>query len=237
MGRLSGEDFILLPRPYRMIPKMIPLHGRHRQCKMTHYNPQRHHRCSLRLPGYDYTQPGAYIVTVVTHGRECLFGEIQEGVMRLNRFGEIVIRAWLDLPGHYPHAALDAFICMPNHVHGIVILRDDTGRGGSVQGKVISQAETPAGTTPLPENAQTRPYDTTRHGLPEIIRALKSFSARRINHLRHTPGVPVWQRNYYEHIVRDEIGVSRIRQYILENPVHWIEDRENPQKIGKSYGN
>ena len=85
-------------------------------------DPQRHHRRSIRLPGYVYSQPGAYFVTMVTQGRELLFGEIAGGEMRLNRYSDIVRRGWEDLPRHYPYAVMDAFICMPNHVHGIVIL-------------------------------------------------------------------------------------------------------------------
>jgi REP element-mobilizing transposase RayT len=182
-----------------------------------HYDPTLHHRRSIRLKGYDYSQPGAYFVTLVVHQRQCLFGEILVGVMRLNRYGEIVRQAWLDLPRHYPHALLDVFICMPNHVHGIVVLRDD-GRGGSAQGKISLPSEVPAGETSLPDNAQTRPYGATRHGLPEIIRALKSFSGRRINQLRNTTGTPLWQRNYFEHIIRDEDEFQRIAAYIRDNP-------------------
>jgi REP element-mobilizing transposase RayT len=190
------------------------------------YDPTLHHRRSIRLKGYDYSQPGAYFVTLVVHQRQCLFGEILDGVMRLNRYGEIVRRAWLDLPRHYPHALLDVFICMPNHVHGIVVLHDD-GRGGSAQGKISMPSEVPAGETSLPEYAQTRPYGAIRHGLPEIIRAFKSFSARRINHLRNTSGTPLWQRNYYERIIRDEDEFQRIAAYIRDNPSRWNDDQEN----------
>ena len=90
------------------------------------------------------------------------------------------------------------------------------------------QSGSSSGETYLPEDAQTRPYKATRHGLPEIIRAFKSFSARRINTLRHTPGTPVWQRNYSEHIIRDEKEMDAIRQYILNNPQQWELDPENP---------
>jgi len=104
---------------------------------MTPYDPQIHHRRSIRLPGYDYTQPGAYFVTLVTSGRE-----------------------WVHLPRHYPHAVLDAFMCMPNHVHGIVILRDDAGRGGSVPSKIVTPSKARSGELCAPDNAQTRPYET-----------------------------------------------------------------------------
>ena len=174
------------------------------------YNPQVHHRRSIRLKGYDYTQPGAYFVTMVTQGRECLLGEVAGTEIRLLRSGTIAQRAWLDLPRHYPHVQLDEFCIMPNHLHGIVVLTNDR-RGGSIQVK-----------EGMSDSNQTRPY------LPEIVRAFKSFSARRINALRHTPGIPVWQRNYYEHIVRDEAEWERIRAYIRDNPRRWAQDHENP---------
>ena len=102
---------------------------------------------------------------------------------------------------------------MPNHIHGIVVISDHDAAAGLVG----------AGLRPAPTEPVGR-----RHGLPEIIRAFKGFSARRVNALRGTPGAPVWQRNYYEHIIRDEIDLDRIRQYILDNPLRWEEDRENP---------
>jgi len=93
-----------------------------------HYDPQRHHRRSIRLRGYDYTQPGAYYVTIVTQERECLFGEVVDGKMRLNRAGQVARREWERLPCRFPHIRLDAFIVMPNHIHGIIII-DHAGRG------------------------------------------------------------------------------------------------------------
>jgi len=89
------------------------------------------HRRSLRLPGYDYSQPGAYFVTVVTHGRACLFGEVVEGEMCLNEFGRIVEAVWFDLPRHYPNVELGAFRIMPNHAHAVIVLFDNyVGKGG-----------------------------------------------------------------------------------------------------------
>ncbi len=161
------------------------------------FDPQKHHRRSIRLQGYDYSQAGAYFVTIVAWQREMLFGDIVDGEMVLNRFGQIVRDAWFDLPNHYPHVELGAFIVMPNHVHAIVVLVDD-GRGGSfMSGGTNLPDESHAGIDSVPNN-QTRPYVTAkpRHGLPEIVRAFKSFSAKRINRLRRTDGIPVWQRNY-----------------------------------------
>jgi putative transposase len=166
------------------------------------FDPKIHHRHSIRLKGYDYAQAGLYFVTVVTRGRVPLFGEILDGEMHLNRCGEIVQRAWFDLPRHYSNAELGAFVIMPNHVHGIIILDDDR-RGGSASGRAPESDRTITGLGTLLEETETRPYGKY-HGLSEIVRAFKSFSARRINRSRRLPGVPVWQRNYYEHIIRNQ---------------------------------
>ena len=157
------------------------------------YNPNLHHRRSIRLPGYDYSQSGAYYVTICTAARECLFGEVLNGAMRLNSFGNIARGEWLGLPRRCPGVKVDAFVVMPNHVHGIVWV---TNR--------------------------------TRHALSEIVRRFKTRAARRINERRKMTGTPLWQRDYYEHIVRDEDDLNRIRQYIIDNPVTWEEDAENP---------
>lgn len=161
------------------------------------FDPNIHHRRSIRLRGYDYSQAGAYFVTMVTHRREYLFGDVVDGEMRLNRFGQIAQRAWFDLPKHYPHVELGAFCIMPNHVHAVIVLIDDTVE--------------------------------TRHPLSEIVRAFKSFSARRINKLRQMQGIPVWQRDYYEHIIRNAKEHDRIDSYITSNPANWMRDSQNPE--------
>ncbi len=173
------------------------------------YDPTKHHRHSIRLRGYDYALSGAYFITIVSKNRECILGEIVNGEMHLNDFGSIVQSCWDDLPRHYPHVMLDAFAVMPNHAHGIVVLHGDGFVG--------------AGLRPAPTAATI----AKRHPLPEIVRAFKSFAARRINELCDTTGTSVWQRNYYEHIVRDEDELNRIRYYIETNPVRWELDREN----------
>jgi REP element-mobilizing transposase RayT len=173
------------------------------------YDPDKHHRRSVRLRDYDYTQAGAYFVTICTYRRVCLFGDMVNGCMQLNDCGQIVTAHWDDLVNHYPHVELDVFVVMPNHVHGIIVLTDNVG----------------AGLKPAPTTT------TRHHGLPEIVRGFKTFSSRRINYLRKMPGQPVWQRNYYEHVIRSEEELDRIRQYILDNPAKWPEDGENPQNV------
>lgn len=122
---------------------------------MEKFDPQIHHRRSIRLKGYDYSQAGAYFVTMVAWQREALFGEIVNGEIELNRYGQIVLNAWFDLPRHYRYVELRAFVVMPNHVHGIVIL-DGNGRGGSV-GNYSEPDKTIAGKSLVPEVTQTRP--------------------------------------------------------------------------------
>ncbi len=162
-------------------------------------NPDSHHRRSLRLKGYDYSQAGAYFVTICTHGKECLFGEVIGSEMEVNEIGQKVQAVWDGLPVHYPHVATDAFVVMPNHVHGVVVI-----------------------------GAGLKPAPTKRHGLFEIVRAFKTFSARRINESRETSGTPVWQRNYYEHVIRNDADYNRIAEYVANNPQRWTEDVLHP---------
>ena len=179
------------------------------------WEPDRRRR-SIRLKGYDYTRPGAYFVTLCAHERACLFGAIVDGAMRLNGYGEVVREEWLRTAALHSHVELDAFVVMPNHMHGIIIITGDT-----VGARCI---------VPLPP-PQTESFGKPVPGsIPTLIRLFKAAATRRINHLRGTPGAPVWQRNYYEHIVRSEDGLRRIREYISTNPIRWDDDPENPAR-------
>jgi REP element-mobilizing transposase RayT len=161
-------------------------------------------RHSIRLPGYDYSQPGAYFVTICTYHGECLFGEVVNGEMVLNAAGEQVRFTWFDLVNHVPNIELGPFGIMPNHVHGVIeIVGENNVRAGSVR----------AGHGPAPT------------ALPEIIRQFKTFSARRVNALRGVAGVPVWHRNYWEHIIRNAESYEKIALYIAQNPLQWESDR------------
>lgn len=178
-----------------------------------------HHRRSIRLKGYGYSQNGAYFVTVCTHNRECLLGEITDGEMVTNEYGKIVDKCWRDLPNHYPNIQLDYFVVMPNHFHGIVMI--------NIAGAGVGANAVGAGFKPAPT--------TTNHGLSEFIRALKTFSSEQINQIRNTPGISAWQRNYYEHIIRNEDDLNRIREYIRNNPTQWDEDENNLLRKVKRY--
>jgi putative transposase len=180
---------------------------------MIKFDPNIHHRHSIRLKGYDYSQAGAYSITIVTWQRENLLGEVIDAETKLSQFGKIAQDAWFDLPNHYRHVELDAFCIMPNHVHGIVLLTDNPVGAGLI----------PAPTRPAP----TTPAPTGRHPLSEIVRGFKSFSARRINAARNMQGFPVWQRNYHEHIIRNQQDYQNISNYIVNNPLNWENDAEN----------
>jgi putative transposase len=169
------------------------------------FNPQIHHRRSIRLKGYDYTQAGAYFVTICTHNKECLFGNVADGEMVLNEFGNIVDYQWRQIPRFFPFAALDEFKVMPNHIHGIVVIHETLNPLLPVGAKHPGLKDDKAsrnGTedaSPLP----SRPIGTTPDSLSAIIQNFISVTTRKINHLRKTPGEKLWQRNFFDHIIRD----------------------------------
>ena len=178
------------------------------------YNPDRHRRRSIRLKGYDYSQAGAYFVTLCTQNKECLFGEVVDGKMTLNEPGLIVEDCWEWLSKQYPHVILDTWTVMPNHLHGIIIITHD-GRGGSRTAPTVMAKRKPLG---------------------RLIGAFKTVSTKRINALRETPAVPVWQRNYFERVIRNENELIRTSEYILNNAAHWAEDENNPAVMDNANG-
>jgi REP element-mobilizing transposase RayT len=176
------------------------------------YDPEIHHRRSIRLQGYDYSQDGTYFVTLCTHNRENLLGEIKNGEMILNEYGKIIAESWEWLGVQYDYVELDAWVIMPNHMHGIIVINQNgggSGRGGS--------RTAPTRTAP--------PVKTKSLG--RLIGAFKTVSTKRINQIRKTPGAIVWQRNYWDHIIRDEKSLRNIRNYIINNPLQWEEDENN----------
>jgi len=193
------------------------------------YDSQKHQRRSIRLPGYDYSWTGAYFVTICTHERECLLGQVEDGTMVLSGYGRIVEQCWRALPHHSPGVELDVFVVMPNHVHGIITI---TGMGEALAKQY--QTKSPkrlANASPLQPPQSSRPHGTKPYSLGAMVQNFKSVSARRINQVRLTPGAPVWQRNYYEHIVRNEDDLNSIRQYVLGNPTLWEKDENNPNRL------
>jgi putative transposase len=189
----------------------------------TRFDPDRHHRRSIRLQGYDYGSPGAYFVTICTHLREQLF---EEPLLR-----SVADAMWQRIPRHFPHVQLDAWVVMPNHIHGVLVL---TSRGEASPETVSSTKQTASARTGPAEQPIGGDASPLLHpgSLGAIVGNFKSVTARRINHLRGTPGAPVWQRNYYEHIVRNEQVLQAIRQYIADNPARWMWDTHNPAATG-----
>ena len=266
----------------------------------------RRDRRSIRLPRYDYGRAGAYFVTVVTAGREWVFGEVVGGVMRLNPIGEIVQTCWTSIPDHCPGATLDTYIIMPNHIHGILILggvgarhavpivdhatnprhhatasgpdaagddvpdawarhavplhdvdgdigRKWTSDDGAVDGDIGRRWTSDDGAVGGDGGRKWTSVDgavggdggrkwtsddgavggTERFGrpavgtIPTVVRSFKAASTRQVNAQRMAPGSPVWQRNFYEHVIRTDESLHRIRQYIADNPLKWDLDRLN----------
>jgi putative transposase len=158
------------------------------------YDPDSNHRRSIRLNGYDYSASGAYFITICTHEREYLFGDIVDETMVLNEFGDVARSHWQQLAQYHPNLIMDESIVMPNHLHGIIILDSSIANTKSIS---------------------------------EIIRGFKTFAAKAINKERGLRGVLVWQRNYYDRIIRNELELDRVRQYIINNPRNWDADKNN----------
>ena len=161
------------------------------------YDPQRHHRRSIRLLEHDYSSAGVYFFTTCTHQRECCFGEIINNQMALNVAGQIAETEWQELAARFPAALFDAFVVMPNHLHGIIVLNPSL-------------------------------TDNKAPSLGQILRVLKSRTTVAINRLSERAGHPLWQRNYYEHIIRNGEVLEKAQRYILLNPERWEKDAENP---------
>ncbi len=162
-------------------------------------------RHSIRLKDYDYSRPGAYFVTICTHNRECLFGEISKSHMVLNKNGEIVNEEWTKSPDIRTEIRLDSFVVMPNHFHGIVYIEDTRANSRS----------------PLQQSRVGMGSET----LSSMIAGFKSAVTKQIKQINTNSLSTVWQRNYYEHIIRDESELDQIREYIANNPLKWQEDK------------
>jgi len=169
------------------------------------FDPARHHRKSIRLKDYDYSQPGWYYVTICTYNKILIFGDIKDGCMIFNKAGNIADQCWSDIPNHFLHVQLDNYVIMPNHIHGIIVINEVGAKNFS----------------PLQQNVNNK-FQTPSKTIGSIIRGFKIGVTKWFRN--NTDIYRVWQRNYYEHIIRDEIDLNRIRKYILENPLKWQDD-------------
>lgn len=176
------------------------------------YNPQIHHRHSIRLKGYDYSQEGLYFITLCLQNREDLFGEIKDGKMKLNQFGKIIEKEWLKTEEIRKNITLEDFIIMPNHFHAIIRINY------SIKDK----------------NTKSGKFQSPSNNIGAIIRGFKGATTKKINILRISTGVlqyaptkSIWQRNYWEHIIRDQKAFDNISRYIKNNPKNWKTDKLN----------
>lgn len=181
------------------------------------YNPEIHHRRSIRLKGYDYSQPGAYFITLVSYRRDEIFGEVVNTEMKLSALGQIAWDEWMKTAKLRPYVQLfdDEFVVMPNHVHGIIWLAGDAASVGARRRRAPTDAVEKFG-RPIPGS------------IPTIVRAYKSAVTYAINRAQNIHGTPVWQRNYYEHIARNEAEIRGFWNYIDNNPRKWEEDKLHP---------
>lgn len=168
------------------------------------FDPIIHHRRSIRLKGYNYSQDGAYFVNLVSRDRTRRFGEVIDGEVLLNRYGQIVDQTWRWLEDHYPHVSLDAYILMPDHLHGIIVLNGDR-RGVSRNAPTLDGVR---------EREHQKP-------LGQIIGAFKTVSTKRVNLTNGGVTGPLWQRNYWERVIRDDKELVFVREYIRNNPTRW----------------
>jgi REP element-mobilizing transposase RayT len=196
----------------------------------------------IRLRGYDYSQSGAYFVTICTQNKKCFFGGITNEKMLLNDSGRMINMIWNEVPINYPGVNIDEFQIMPNHVHGIIVLVGATPRGcpemtdriDMDQPQIAKQPQKFDKGQPRGHKGQPRGVAPTAGlSLPDVVHRFKSLTTARYRHgvkQKQWPPFPgkLWQRNYYEHIVRNENELNDIRKYIINNPKKWDLDRENP---------
>jgi len=181
--------------------------------------PSERPRVPIRLPGYDYTWSGSYFVTISTFHRACLFGEVRHRRMVLSDAGRIAAGAWRAIPDHFPGVRLDAWVIMPNHVHGIILL-PETHQPPITIALAAWRAAHPF------SKARPRPYKSAvapvRGSLSVVIGSFKSATTRQVNLARQTPA-PVWHSSYYERIIGNPRMLAFVRRYIQANPWHWKE--------------
>ncbi|MAB67186.1 MAG: hypothetical protein CL662_10115 [Bacteroidetes bacterium] len=176
-------------------------------------------RQSMRLQGYDYSTPGFYFITICTNQKECLFGNVVDGKMHLNEYGLFAHGDWFKTETIRNNVNLDAFVVMPNHVHGIIEIIDKNpivgaNRDSPLRFRILNN-----------DTIYRAKFESPSNNLGAIIRGYKSSVTKQINQIRKTPGAKIWQRGYYDHIIRNEESLFYIREYIKNNPMNWNKDR------------
>jgi REP element-mobilizing transposase RayT len=179
------------------------------------FDPEKHHRRSIRLKNHNYSQPGYYFLTICTYQRQSWFGEIKNDRMYLNQIGKIVAEEWLNTPKIRSNFLLDEWVIMPNHLHGIVIINEHILEIGKGNRDILG--------------ARDAPLRQEANSISSFVAGFKSAVTKRINLLRDNRDIPIWQRNYYESIIRDEQSLIAIREYINNNPFQWKKDPDNQE--------
>jgi REP element-mobilizing transposase RayT len=187
------------------------------------YDPRKHHRRSVRLRGYDYAGGGTFFVTICAHRKEPLFGEVAGGEIRLNAVGEIARDEWYRSAEMRAEVLLDAFVVMPNHIHGIVALDGSVAGGGDDRARALA-----------PGGARGAPLQRPAGSLGAFVAGYKARVTSRVRALTGESGKRVWQRNYYEHIIRDDREADEIRLYVVNNVLTWADDPDNPAASGRT---
>ncbi|KAF0196380.1 MAG: hypothetical protein FD169_997 [Bacillota bacterium] len=164
-------------------------------------------RRSIRLPDYDYSTSGAYFVTICSHKGQCIFGNVVDGATDLSPLGKLVENFWLAIPEHFPQAYLDDYVIMPNHIHGIIVLEESSYAGAESFGR------------------------PTKGSLATVLRSFKAAVTKEIKGQMRTNDV--WQRGYYEHVIRNDRAMLEIKEYILTNALKWELDDMHPTKINE----
>ena len=187
-------------------------------------------RRAMRLRNYDYSQPGSYFVTICVQHRKCIFGTIIDGKMRLNEIGRIVVECWNHIPQHVPSVELDEYVVMPNHMHGIITWarsphtpENTSDRRGEVTSPSLDSWE----------STTSCRGEVTSPSLSKIVAYFKYQSTKRINQHHNIFPLRIWQRNYYDHVIRDDIDLQRLRQYVQNNAMKWALDQLHPDNPSK----
>ncbi len=206
------------------------------------YNPNIHHRKSIRLKGYDYSQAGLYFITICVQDRKCLFGKIVDDEMILNDAGKIADECWMEIPKHFPNAILHEHIVMPNHVHGIVELTQNNVANVGVENIRVQNIRV-ENFQPLQQPNEPPKQNAFQKMIPRSIGSIvKGFKIGVTKWFRNNATIvgvenfqpllqpqpdidKLWQRNYHEHIIRDEESYQRISDYIISNPKNWKCDK------------
>jgi len=190
-----------------------------------------HHRQSIRLSGYDYSSSGAYFITIRTNHEDKIFGHLWNGKMHLNEFGKIVQNEWLKSFEIRHEIVLDKFVILPDHFHAIVWITKTNGQNVGVNDVIVvgANGHSPLRFAPYTDrlNIKTNPFQMRPKSISSLITGFKSSTTTKINNLRNLHNISVWQRGFYDRIIRDEIELTKKRQYIFDNPMkHWNKQNQ-----------